>query len=127
MLRPRALDHVGLVVRDIDLSLRFYSLLGLEVLRRRERGAGIASAVLRVGAQEINLFSRPGVGIDATSGPQAVDHFCLEMDCPSIDDLVAALRQAGIAIAQGPVERSDGTALFVHDPDGVRVELSVKR
>ncbi|HTQ34438.1 MAG TPA: VOC family protein [Stellaceae bacterium] len=127
MLRPKALDHVGLVVSDMDRTLRFYSQLGLEVLRRRERGAGVTSAVLRVGIQEINLFSQTGRVVYASIGVQAVDHFCLEMDCGSIDELVAELGRAGIAIAQGPVERSDGMALFVLDPDGVRVELSVKK
>ena len=44
----------------------------------------------------------------------------------SIDDLMAALAQAGIAIAKPPVQRSDGISLFVSDPDGCRVELIVK-
>ncbi len=30
------------------------------------------------------------------------------------------------AIARGPVKRRDGTALFVHDPDRLRVELQLK-
>ena len=42
------------------------------------------------------------------------------------DEIVAALVEAKIAIASGPVARSDGTALFVHDPDGARIELLVK-
>jgi hypothetical protein len=37
------------------------------------------------------------------------------------------LRQGGIDIVRGPVERRDGTALFIHDPDGVRVELQLKK
>jgi glyoxalase/bleomycin resistance protein/dioxygenase superfamily protein len=44
----------------------------------------------------------------------------------SIEDVIADLRRAGIEIARGPVKRRDGTALFVHDPDGVRVELQLK-
>jgi catechol-2,3-dioxygenase len=49
------------------------------------------------------------------------------MESASIADLIVALREVEIPIASGPVERSDGTALFVHDPDGIRVELLVKR
>jgi hypothetical protein len=40
--------------------------------------------------------------------------------------VVADLRQVGIAVVRGPIKRRDGTALFVHDPDGVRVELQLK-
>ena len=29
-------------------------------------------------------------------------------------------------VGRGPVRRRDGTALFVPDPDGVRVELQLK-
>lgn len=127
MLRPKALDHVGLTVRDIDGTLRFYRSLGLEVLRRSERGGGAISAVLRVGSQEINVFSAPEMEMAEEKRPQRIDHFCLEMEGTSIDDLVRELTQAGVAIARGPVARRDGTALFVHDPDGVRVELTIKK
>jgi catechol 2,3-dioxygenase-like lactoylglutathione lyase family enzyme len=124
MLRPKNFEHVGIVVTDMDQSLRFYtSGLGLELLRRR--GAGRESfAALRLGVAELNVFCNPELVSNGT--PQRVDHLCLAMDYPTIDALIAALHEAGIAIASGPVKRSDGNALFVHDPDGLRVELLVK-
>jgi len=126
MVRPKALDHVGLLVTDMDRSLRFYEALGLELLRRKGPNAeGVSSAVLRVGEQEINVFSDPAF-VAAEKG-ERIHHFCLAMECAGIADLVAALRRAGIEIAKGPIERRDGTSLFVSDPDGVRVELIVKR
>ena len=99
MLRPKALDHVGITVTDMDRSLRFYcEVLGLELLRRTARGAGgIASAVLKVGEQEINMFSDPAFAsahLDANR--TGLDHFCLEVASATIEDLVAALRQAGV-------------------------------
>ncbi len=127
MLRPRALDHVGLKVTDMDRSLRFYcDGLGLELLRRKDRERGRATAVLAVGQQEMNLFSDPDFAGADSGNPPGLDHFCLEMACPSIDELVAALGRAGIAIDKPPVKRSDGISLFVADPDGCRVELIVK-
>ncbi len=94
MLKPRALDHVGLKVTDMDKSLR---------------------------------FSNPDFAASPTGDdPPGLDHFCLEVESASIDELLAALARAGIAVAKSPVKRSDGISLFVADPDGCRVELIVK-
>jgi lactoylglutathione lyase len=127
-VRPKALDHVGLKVSDMDRSLRFYcDGLGLELLRRSDKGPGVASAVVRIGNQEMNLFSDPAFGAPRAGGnPTGMDHFCFEVGNESLEDLVAALGRAGIAVAKDPVRRREGVALFVSDPDGVRVELIVK-
>ena len=55
-----------------------------------------------------------------------MDHFCLEVEAASIEDVVGGLRAVGIDIAAGPTKRRDGSSVFVHDPDGVRVELQLK-
>jgi catechol 2,3-dioxygenase-like lactoylglutathione lyase family enzyme len=123
MLRLKALHHVGLVVSDMDRSLRFYcDGLGVELLRRSER-----AAVLRIGGQEINVFpSRQALSAGARDGPRVIDHFCLELQADSVDEVIASLKNAGIAVAKGPEKRSDGVSLFVSDPDGCRVELLLK-
>ena len=126
MLRPKALDHVGLLVADMDRSLRFYQALGLTLLRRREGDGGASSAVLKVGEQELNVFCSPAIDAASGDGPRPLDHFCLEMDGAAVSDLVAALQEAGIEIARGPTQRREGFAVFLRDPDGVNVELQVK-
>ena len=128
MLRPKALDHVGLKVTDLDKTLDFYQRLGLTLLRTSGPDAdGLRSAVIQVGSQELNVFSLPESVSSGEENRVGMDHFCLLVEAASIDDVIADLRQAGIAIVRGPVERRDGTALFVHDPDGVRVELQLKK
>ena len=124
MLKPKALDHIGLFATDMDRSLQFYTDgLGLELLRRRGEGRQ-GFAALGVGNAEFNVFCNPDMAGGDT--PRRVDHLCVAMDYRTIDDLVAALGEAGIPIDRGPVKRSDGMALFVRDPDGLRVELLVK-
>lgn len=124
MLRAKALDHVGLKVTDMDRSVHFYQTLGLELLRRSgPKADGEESAVLKVGGQEINVFYQPDFASTETETPGGIDHFCFEMDAASIDQLIGDLRDAGIDVAKGPVERRDGTSVFVSDPSGVRVEL----
>jgi len=128
MLRPKALDHVGLKVTDMDKTLHFYQRLGLTLLRTSGPNAdGLRTAVIQVGSQELNIFSRPEFVPAGKETSVGMDHLCLIVDAASIDDVIADLRQAGIDIVRGPVERRDGMALFVHDPDGVRVELQLKK
>ena len=94
MLRPKSLDHVALKVTDLDKTLHFYQVLGLELLRTSGPDAdGGRSAVVKIGGQEINVFSGPHfVSVDRDN-PVGVD------------------------------ERRDGTSVFVSDPDGVHVEV----
>jgi trans-2,3-dihydro-3-hydroxyanthranilate isomerase len=128
MLRLTTLDHVGLEVRDMDRTLHFYQQLGLTLLRTSGPSVdGVRSAVMQVGSQELNIFSPPGAALPGAKRPVGADHFCLTVDAASIDAVIAELRQVGIDVARGPVERRDGTALFLHDPDGVRVELQLKK
>ena len=120
MLRPKALDHVGLTITDMDRSLRFYcEVLGLELLRRSARGAGgLVSAVLKAGDQEINMFSDPAFApVDLDGNPAGIDHFCLEVESATIDELVGSLRQAGVEIAKGPVPASNLSSRS--DPTGI--------
>ena len=128
MLQPKELNHVGLTVADMDKTLQFYQLLGLELLRTSGPNAeGVRSAVLQVGSQEINLFSKAGLHSNDGEDVVGVHHFCLNVHAVSIDDLIADLRQVGLTIVRGPVERRDGTSVFLSDPDGIRVELRLPK
>ena len=123
MLRLRAVDHIGIVVTDLDRSLRFYQALGVELVRLPRRPGG--ATVLKAGwhGNQACSATRTRRGRAAVS---ELDHLCLEMDAAAMDDIVAALAAAQITPAGAPVPRSDGTALFVLDPDGARIELLVK-
>ena len=128
MLRPKALDHVALKVTDMDTTLGFYQVLGLELLRTAGPDAeGLRSAVIKVGGQEINVFCRPDFAPVDKENPVGMHHFCLNMDAASIAELIADLGRAGVEIFRGPVERNDGTSVFVHDPDGFKVELRIEK
>ena len=70
---------------------------------------------------------KPGLVSAEQENMKGLHHFCIDMAADSIEELVADLRRAGLEIARGPVERRDGTSLFLSDPDGVRVELRIKR
>ena len=111
----------------MDRTLHFYQRLGLTLLRTRGPDAGgVRTAVMQVGDQELNVFSGPGFVSSGQDNPVGIDHFCLIVDAASVDDVISDLRQAAIDVGRGPVKRRHGVAVFVQDPDGVRVELQLK-
>lgn len=128
MLRLSGIDHVGLKVSDMDRTLSFYQRLGLALLRASGPNAdGRRAAVIQVGSQEINIFSHPGYAPPGADNHVGIDHFCFLVEAASIDDLVLDLRQAGFDLGKGPEQRRDGISIYLHDPDGVRVELLLKK
>ena len=112
---PR-LHHLALRVADCERALSFYSgLLGLPEVRRFEQ-AGVLRAVWVTAGGTVIMLERALRG----SGPDAGSGHVLAF---AVSDLAAwegRLRDAGIPID----DRTDET-LFVRDPDGHRVGLSV--
>ena len=125
MLHPKALDHLALKVTEMESSLRLYHhVLGREVLRvtdTDENGGG--AAVLRAGAQKIDLFSRPDFVSADKDKPIGMDPLCQLVDVTSAQEIIDHLQQADVEIFWEPVERQGSTSVYVYDPDGVRVEL----
>lgn len=123
------IQHVALVVSDLQLSRRFYGeQLGMEELRRPPNFT-FAGAWYRAGGQEIHLI----VAVDTTSEPGWKDpgpgaqaglagHLAIEVDDVEVEQ--ARLRSVGVETFAGPFERGDGVVQFyVEDPDRHLVEL----
>ncbi|HET9442448.1 MAG TPA: VOC family protein, partial [Acidimicrobiales bacterium] len=120
MVRVEDLDHVVLVVADVERSVAWYGgQLGLEVLRLDDWRAGRAPfPSVRVSAGSI---------IDILPGERSgtnVDHLCLAVAPTDLGALVASGR---FDVVEGPVQRwgarGVGTSVYVRDPDGNVVEL----
>jgi catechol 2,3-dioxygenase-like lactoylglutathione lyase family enzyme len=107
------IHHVALRVQDLEACGRFYSdVLGLEVIARFEE-----SIWLRAGESVLMLERRlRGVGPDEGSGHV----LALEVN---------ELRkwEARLALAGAPVDDRTNATLFLRDPEGHRVALSVYR
>ena len=111
------LNHVSVVARDLDESLRFYvEVLGLEPLPTPD--FGFPAQWLRAGSLQVHLFERP-------DPPPTYAHFALE-----VDDVVALYERArtagaldetfGYTIAELPGGEAQ---LYVRDPAGNLLEL----
>jgi catechol 2,3-dioxygenase-like lactoylglutathione lyase family enzyme len=118
------LDHLVLTVDDIDRTVAFYvGVLGMtETKFRSDRTA------LTFGMSKINLHQRgreyEPKALHPTPGSADV---CLIMKEP-LSVVEAELTAAGVAIEEGPVERTGAQgpllSLYVRDPDANLVELS---
>jgi catechol 2,3-dioxygenase-like lactoylglutathione lyase family enzyme len=119
-----ALDHLVLTVRDLAATCAFYrDCLGMEV--RTFRGGRLA---LHFGAQKINLHEA-GKEFEpkaARPTPGSAD-LCFLVDVP-LDEVTRRLGAHGVAIEEGPVERSGARgpirSVYCRDPDGNLIELS---
>jgi catechol 2,3-dioxygenase-like lactoylglutathione lyase family enzyme len=119
-----AIDHVVLTVEDVDRTIAWYGdVLGLSVT-----SYGDGRLALTFGEQKLNLHAagREIAPHAQRPTPGSAD-VCFIVDA-STDETVAALRQAGVEIELGPVERIGATAtltsVYVRDPDGNLVELA---
>jgi len=122
VLRIQAVDHLVLVVADVERSVAWYrDVLGLEALRYDEWKAGrVFFPSVRVDEGTI-IDIVPG---ERGEGRGGLDHFCLVIDETDLE----ALRDSGrFDVVEGPVTRwgarGDGLSLYVRDPDGTVVEL----
>ena len=111
------LNHVSVIARDLDESVRFYvDVLGLETVPTPDFGFPVQW--LRVGQQQVHLFQRPGE-------PPSHAHLSLE-----VDDFMGVYRRAkelGVLdeVTFGNVrELPNGIVqMYIRDPSGNLIEL----
>jgi catechol 2,3-dioxygenase-like lactoylglutathione lyase family enzyme/uncharacterized protein YunC (DUF1805 family) len=126
-IRVKCLDHVTLVVQDLDRARRFYvHALGM---RETPRPAFSFDGLwFQAGKTQIHLileFSDSGPAgnlVPEHLRTSRSHHFAFEVD--DAEAVVARLRELEIPIVSGPKPRPDGfMQIFVTDPDGHVVEL----
>lgn len=120
MLHVEAVDHLVLVVADVERSVAWYrDVLGLGVERMEEWKEG------KVPFPSVRI--NEGTVIDIIKGQRGgenVDHFCLVV---SPVDLEAVKASGVFEVVEGPVPRwgarGMATSIYVRDPDHNLVEL----
>lgn len=119
-----SIDHLVLTVADIDGTCRFYqSILGMD---RREFAGGRTS--LHFGTQKINLHAAASpIRPHADKPTPGSADLCFLTDEP-VAVAQKRLEGLGIAVIEGPVERTGATghliSIYLRDPDGNLVEIS---
>ncbi len=110
------IHHVAIRVADPVASLAFYSgLLGLPEVRRFDEEGRVRSIWVRAG-DAVLMLEREIKG----SGPSGGSGHVLVLEVEDLEDWVGHLERAG----RPSIERTAST-VYVADPDGHRVGLSV--
>lgn len=131
MTRNLGLDHLVLVVADVDRTLDWYSrYAGLEPMRVEEwRREEVFFPSLRIDEATI-IDVLPGRAEGAGSGGSAglggderghLDHLCFVVSPEDREALAAELEVVDSGVRYGA--RGDGDSIYVRDPDGLLVEF----
>ncbi len=126
-IRVIGLDHIVLMVGDVERSLAFYvGVLGLEPERADEwrRGEVLFPSVRVTPTMLIDIFPSDALH-DSPSTAHNLDHFCLVIEPTDLDALAAS---GDVEVASGPTDGLFGAqgyarSLYVRDPDANIVEL----
>ena len=116
------LGHPAFAARDVDRTLRFYSIFGIEEAFRLHHDDGSLMLVyLHVsGDRFIEVF--PGGPAPDPDREQSFKHICLLTD--DISAAVERLRENDAPIDSEPLLGLDGNLqAWTHDPDGNQIEL----
>ena len=118
------LDHLVLTVFDVDRTIAFYSgVLGMQPVTFAGGRRGLA-----FGRQKINLHQAgrefEPKALKATPGSADL---CFITEA-ALDEVVAQLERHGVALIQGPVEKTGALgammSVYFRDPDGNLIEVS---
>jgi catechol 2,3-dioxygenase-like lactoylglutathione lyase family enzyme len=137
------IDHVTIVVTDLDDAISFFSLLGFEVDITTVIQGEVASAYMRVPnldadhitlvlpgsspRQEIQLlrYRRPRVKVDANASVltrTGFNHVCFATD--DLDGMIDKLTANGVELVNEPMVFNSRKLVFFRGPSGVTLELA---
>lgn len=126
-IKVQHIDHVTLIVRDVNASTDFYvGTLGMKVVDRPAFNFG--GAWFQAGATLIHLIEEhpesgpAGYPVEVLKKSSRNHHFAFEVE--DARAAAAALKELGHELIDEPKTRPDGAIqMFVADPDGHVVEL----
>lgn len=101
---------------DMDRSVQFYKLLGLDFIKHRH-GSGPEHCSCELGAVVLEIYPRQ-TDTDSTNSTR------IGFQVLSVDTIVAELMKQRVKIISPPKDSSWGRRAVVVDPDGHCVELT---
>lgn len=114
----RGIDHIELIVRDVEEFVSFFEKLGFEVIARTKHHG--AAAELKLPGENQTIFEIHEVGGEEVIG---VNHIALKVD--NAKEAYERFQENGVAFTRGPkfIEPTGRTTVELRDPDGWRFQL----
>ena len=112
--------HTMVRVRDLDASLRFYRLLGLEEVRRKDSPQGRFTLVYLAAPGDASAELELTYNYDDEDYGSARNFGHVAYAVDDIYALCQRLMDAGVTISRPP---RDGRMAFVRSPDQISIEL----
>jgi len=128
------IDHIGIAVRNIDESLKFYELLGLKATGKEEVAEQkVRVAFVPVGDSEIELLESTSpdgpIARFIEKNGEGIQHIALRVD--DIKKALAELKANGIRLIDEEPRYGAGSAsiAFIHPKStgGILLELSERK
>jgi lactoylglutathione lyase len=122
--------HAMVRVSDLDKTIAFFEMLGLEEVRRRDSEKGRFTNVHLAAADDVGAaksVNAPTVELtynwdpEDYTGGRNFGHLAFEVE--NIYDMCQKLMDSGVTINRPP---RDGHMAFIHTPDGISLELLQK-
>ncbi|RKX71725.1 methylmalonyl-CoA epimerase [candidate division WOR-3 bacterium] len=111
------IDHIGIVVRDLDSAIRFYRMIGAEIgerTRLEEQGADIQVIIL--GTARIELltpFKEGPISRFLEKHGEGMHHICIEVE--DIEEMIERLKAGGFKMVdEEPRPGLEGLIAFIH-------------
>src|SRR5262245_30393187 len=115
---PRGLNHVGIVVKDYDAAMAFYTkTMGLREAYTMRRPDGSPLLTYLQASRETFIELIPA----GPNQPTGITHFGIEVG--DMDGTVAHLRQQGLTIADPGLTPAKARFVRMNDLDGASIEV----
>lgn len=127
-MKINRLDHYNIRTSKPDETLRFYvDVLGLQNAPEQRPSSGTAGTWILIGdypAIHVNFVDTDQSNPDLNNPTGALDHIAFEAS--GYREYEAVFEREGLAYRKFERPERDLCQLFLHDPNGVKIEINIR-